>query len=370
VYFRVSFSHTDSCSVKRVNYYQFLRGTYFDSFVEALSSWPKGQLRNLSLVQDLPRDYNGLGFAQPLVFFSFKPLVVLSTSIYTSNLVKLSIRIPSRDVVTFIASQPDSFKSLEVIDVSTCSVSVPQIRTLLVRFPKLRHIIADDSRAFVRIEAMTLWHALGRAFAFAAVERAGEMENAFRARATLLAAEGNGAPVQADVPHRSRPGRRGVATATISLRETRTTNTPNPHPNQASGGNNRDTRLKVLPMPPLARSLSVDAYMDSNLDSYANFQRQFQVGWEEGINMLRSVWKRMQTSQSRSTTRVMAPRDCKFLADRNSSDPDAETSPCLPVGVSFDWEGLMTNEWPCPVLCCAGERGERGLHATGCGHFL
>ena len=384
VHFSINHVLTICCSVKRVNYLQFLKGAYFDSSVDVISTWPKGRLHRLSLVQELPNDFNGLGFAQPLVFFTFKPFVVLSTSIVAGSIRQLRISIPSRDIVPFITSQLDSLKSLEMIDVSASLVSVPQIKALLARFPRLRHIIADSCNGFTRIEAMTLWHALGRAFAFAAIERAAELDNKLKTHVWLQGSGENPRPEdelgRRGAERRIRPGRRGVATATISLREPRVTTVTNGNI-QATTSTDRlktELKVKVLPYPSSLVSISVDAYAKLDTDQgqahalHESFRQRFRLGWDEGVAMLRAIWKRMQISHTRGTTRVFVPQGCVFLVHSDDSRPtgkDNELSGCVPVGSTFDWEGLIGYDWPYPTLCCAGSSEDKTLHEQHCGHF-
>lgn len=292
-----------------------------------------------------------------------------------SKLRSLKIQIPSRDMTPFITSKTESFSSLENVDISTGSISVPQIKILLVRFPQLRHIVADDSNSYTRIEEGTLWHALGRSFAFAAIERADELESSMKSDSSRL-----GFPddmMHPEALRRSRPGRRGLATATISLR-----NQPQVTPGIQTPATTFSTvsthtmgpKIRVLPLPANLTSLSINAYAKAQTTQHDEFRTLFIAGWDEGITMLRAVWRRMQTSHMRGTSCVMAPRECKFLAGNGRPHPrdDGEQqkmSTCVNVGSGFDWDGLFAYEWPRPVLCCAGSSDDLNLHVAHCGHF-
>ncbi|KAG6915258.1 hypothetical protein DXG01_012443 [Tephrocybe rancida] len=236
--------------VKKATYYQFLKGSYFDSTLLALSAWPpspKG-LPKLSIVQDAftpdPNDPTPR-FAQPIVFFRLDlhlSLLVHSDASQRS-LDALRVRIPARPVIQPLtiaylhpSLPPDSTTSaispspppIHFLDLATCSVSESDAEKLLVRFTALQHLILDGCTSLLRGGAPPepeWWAAFGRRLVLAGVKRAKDRERELREwyeaqqrmsmPPELLDAENER---QTDEPKRVRKGRRGLATATITLR--------------------------------------------------------------------------------------------------------------------------------------------------------
>ncbi|KAL1738489.1 hypothetical protein HDZ31DRAFT_17953, partial [Schizophyllum fasciatum] len=217
--------------VQRANYYQFLKGAYFDSALLQLSRWTPGHLPSLSIVQDPldPDVQRKQKFAQPLVFFRLDPyLSALAQCDYLSTVSSFRLRIPGRQVARSLASSSRALPSLEFLDLTTCNVMESDVHLILTRFSRLRHLVLDAC-AIVRPEMHESdWFNFGKQCATIGVHRARQREKLLKAwLEEQVAIEERvyekyglaGPPSTSKAPPKARRGRRGLATATISLRE-------------------------------------------------------------------------------------------------------------------------------------------------------
>ncbi|KAI5120587.1 hypothetical protein M0805_002537 [Coniferiporia weirii] len=394
--------------VLKANYYQFLKGAYFDSTLSALSRWPSSSLETLSIVQD--PHVGQVHFAQPLVFFTFQPLAALSTSPVSAHISALRLRIPARDVVPFIAAAPRAFPALTALDLSTGNIKDAQLARLLTRFSRVQHVRLDACSLITAREGVvgpavaagaadSEWATLGRSCALAGARRAKEREKALKAWREALDAAVGPAHAQDAQPQRSRAraGRKGLATAAISLRGATgfvpvvlTPAAPVPSSSTPSNMLPHEAlqKIRVVPAPPslltlcTTASTPAPALVDApaaeagageapgaalGADTAAAAARrsaaraEFARGWAEGITTLRAMWLRLRTSQQNGTVRVMA------LSEDGSMGAQGEGIDGL-VDLE-DWTELDKAEWPCAVLCLAGEGSAEGaVHVEGCGH--
>ncbi|THG99502.1 hypothetical protein EW145_g7257, partial [Phellinidium pouzarii] len=181
----------------------------------------------------------------------------------------------------------------------------------------------------------------------------------------------------------ARAGRKGLATAAISLRGA---SEPGPMvapivlkpSSPATRAALRATvqKIRIVPSPPSLLTLCTSAAAPAAADGvdtstsarFSQARDEFKLGWVEGIATLRSIWLRLQTSQKNGTIRVMVLSD--------DADMDAEAEAGREEGLvgfadleSCRWAELDKSQWPCAVLCLAGERPD-ALHAEGCGHSV
>ncbi|CAL1694048.1 unnamed protein product [Somion occarium] len=347
--------------VQRATYYQFLKGAYFDSTLLALSRWSKGScpLPSLSIIQDaLDATIAPTGrFAQPLVFFRLDPFRTLSYSPLTSELEHFRLRIPSRQVARFIYSVANSFPALEFLDLSTCNVVESDVEAILGRFGKLKHLVLDGCSVvsqrsdLAEEERQNLWALLGKSMALAGVKLAKEREkklkvwleaNVLRASMNALQVADAG-PAAPPVPVQRRPrrGRRGLATATISLRESLP-----PDAEPLPGLPSRHTgppvalstqKIRILPPQPLLRTFATTApgYHKTVKDKdtqHSSIRGQFERGWAEGVAQLSAIRGRLLRSWQ-GGMRVVAFRhhhlSTLYDEDNESGDGSSEERLCV-----------------------------------------
>ncbi|KLO15196.1 DUF300-domain-containing protein [Schizopora paradoxa] len=397
--------------VKKVNYLPFLKGSYYDSALLELSSWPRptpgSGLHFLSIIQEpLPPssasgELQGLAsangkFAQPIAFFSFNPLATLIASPPLVHLRSLSVRIPAREVALYLLSAP---ARLTRLDISTTSVSLRVLEKLLSRNPRLEHLVLDGTSGAVpdRVEQwQEAWVGLGRACAAFGIARAKEQEKEMN---DLLArthqegevGEGDGNNNHDDAGGRrtARKGRRGVAVSTISLRGV---TKPIPLPSSISissassstaaifaSTSAKVNKFRIAPSPPALRSVCVSiarrsgSLRDSRDDAQdADAQALFKEGWDDGVAHLRTRWTRFKTtvltsifipSSRNGTTVVLMALEGDSLqnagdATNAGQEGQEDTRTSLTPATSEALERLVARDFVCPVLCFAGDTGE------------
>lgn len=387
-------------SVKTATYYQFLKGSYFDAIFDLIAGWPSSSsLTRLSIIQDpLPPPPAGRSaFAQPIVFFSLTPLTTLSLSPATQNITHLRLRIPSRQPVRFIiSSKPEDlhtgkypFPNTTVLDISTCALrNYSDLESLLnfVGGGHLRHLLLDHTGLCDGVARN--WEMLGRTCALAGVKRSRDYEKTLKTLRHAITADTDNlegteerlANIAQD--RRVRPGRRGMATATISLRGERpivpAASTSLPHP----GSSEKAAKIRICPSPPRLLSLCISLPGQQHVAEEvrireASARTDFIRGWSEGVGQLRSIWTRLRQSQSKGV------KVCRFHVggqNEGSEDIPMHTGLVEMRGSHNDklWEELDTLQPP--VLCFAGPRGEGFLdghleddwsgHPNGCGHRI
>lgn len=379
--------------MKTASYYQFLKGSYFDSTLDLISTWPSNSsLSRFSIIVDpLPQRQKGADatFAQPIVFFSLTPLTRISISPATRNVTHVRLRVPSRHLVRFIASRPRSrnpFPNATLLDLSTSWIRSFDELELLLNFVgggDLQHLILDHTG--LCDGGARNWEMLGRTCALAGVKHSREHEKALRSRAqddTMVASDNQGGTHLGPPEHAqhrpARRGRRGLATATISLRDHPTTliasTLPSPSP-----APHKPTKIRIRPSPPRLLSLCVSLPLpagENNAEEIRSHETDaltdFARGWSEGIRQLRSIWTRLRQSQ------LNGVKVFRFdIEGKNESSGDNILHGLVEMcGLKDDklWEELDTLQPP--VLCFSGTRGEHFVgnewpgHPNNCGHRI
>ncbi|KAF8580813.1 hypothetical protein K439DRAFT_1355890 [Ramaria rubella] len=388
--------------VQTATYYQFLKGSYFDPTLELISMWPSTcSLSRVSIIQDpLPPPPSGTqikAFAQPIVFFSLTPLTTLSISPATQKVTHVRLRIPSRQLVRFIApaSPPGKvqypFPNAALLDLSTSYIrETSDVEALLnyVGGGRLRHLILDNTGLCDNGE----WEVLGKACALAGVKHSREREKALKAWAQTEAMTNNNqdeldgsAPGHVD-GRRPRRGRRGLATATISLRDRPIDTTPTiPMFLPASESSRQATKIRIMPPPPRLQSLCTNLPRllgqpigQENIGAQvAEARASFENGWSKGLSQLQSMWTRLRQSRTNGVRVFRLDVD-----GQNELDEDVGKFAGLvemeEPGRDKAWEGFDATIQP-PVLCFSGARGEDWevslennwtTHPEGCGHRI
>lgn len=362
--------------VERATYLPFLQGSYFDSTLVQLTRWPatkENHLKNLSITQDTISYSAHIRFAQPIVFFSFRPLTELAISPIGQFIQALRITVPAKPVISYLASQENSFPQLEFLDISTTALPPPSperaISTLLEKLIRLRHIVIDRNAGTMPRDSPG-WASLGRACALAGVGRAKQKEKEIQEwvdrkreeEEAIRAAVAEETPVLPAPPvavapapaARGRRGRRGLAAATISLRDPRPADaTSGPSSSRTSNNDPSIRRIRVVPSPPTLRTFSTAFAGPSNpaAQQRLDWSRAFINGFMDGCRTLNAIWKRMQDS---ATVRVMRFTD----TDPEPFQVDGDDIPAVfrgvtDIAVAGHWIGWEPTE---PVICFGTER--------------
>ncbi|KAI6047830.1 hypothetical protein EDC04DRAFT_2556271 [Pisolithus marmoratus] len=348
--------------VQRATYYQFLKGAYFDTALQALSQWPSYNLRMLSIVQDPldPEVARAQRFAQPLVFFHFDVLTKLVCSPCFRSASNLRLRIPSRQVAPFLFNTAQAVPALSLLDLSTCHVRFADVEGLIARFSNLKHLILNGCTITQGQSHEGDWVAVGKMVALGTVKAAKDREKKLKTwlenNAIRLQISEAGTTEQPTgelrAGRRIRPGRRGLATATISLRDS--------PPREAAHVSHRNIsvpKIRVLPTAPTICSLSTTLDVHSTRDAHT-ISTEFQQGWEQGIAQLSAIRSRLYQSW-KNEVRVMYISDDQGMEDgfEGLRDIDSETH----------FHDVQSALCPVPVLCLAGFNLTTE-HAEGCGH--
>jgi len=367
-----------------INIYQ---GVYFDSTLSALAKWPPQKIPRLSIVQDPHQEASTekQTFAQPIVFFLLDPhlsVLVHSPSI-AHSMTALRLRIPSRPVARplciSLPGQKDLYHSpeaspvvpnLEFLDLSTCGVIEGELEMILARFRNLRHLIIDGC-AVLRAEIhQGEWGALGKRCALIGVHRAREREKELKAHLEegkvgggqqALGSDGGPAqlimnPGTRSEPRRQRPGRRGLATPTMSIRD-RSSGIPR------SPGLPKPPipKIRILPFVPRLVTLATTTMIGVEPCRHATMRSEFEAGWTEGMAQLEVAYARLRTS-SRHGVRLLREDGESRNVGMNGMEGLED------IDVDDDEAFAITKDTP-PILCLAGPtRNEH--HVPDCGHFV
>lgn len=366
-----------------------VKGVYFDSLLLAIAKWPPQEMPAISIVQDpqiLTVDVARKSFAQPLVFFRIDPY--LSIMIHSPSLAHsmraLRLRIPSRPVARALCVCPgpgtyypaDSYPAmpnLEFLDVSTCGMIEAELDMILAHFRNLKHLIIDGCTV-PRVQGE--WAALGKRCALVGVKRARDREKELKAwmeERWIESHETVGSDIEpaqmVDLPERteprrSRPGRRGLATATMSLRDHSAESS-----SQSSSPRNHDDntpkpvipKTRILPFVPCLETLATTPSMDIDSSRRSAIQAEFEAGWGEGIAQLAVTRARMRTS-ARNGVRLL----------RFAEDSEMQSGPVHGMKGLVDVDSLDEDTFTVPLnaapkLCLTGCGDE---HVAGCGHTI
>lgn len=297
-------------------------------------------------------------FAQPLVFFQLAPLTALVSSKYLASLKSFRLRIPGRQFVKFLCARPGALANLELLDVSTSMIAELEVETLLGQFTGLRHLLLDHCN-MKRLDLLDgEWAALGKSCAIAGVKRAKEREK--KLREWLEANNPDPEPqvvvvVGPAVPESGRPrrGRRGIANATISLRE-------RDEPARPVGRISANVpKIRILPSPPTLTSLAITATSYIAHDRHDVIRADFQRGWSDGLAQLNAVRSRLRQSWKNGI------RVVKFSENAGVSEHGLDGLVDIDE-VNMNDTGALGDA---PLLCLVGSGRKEG-HVEGCGHSL
>lgn len=347
--------------VKVATYYQFLKGAYFDTTLTALSRWPSYKLPTLSIVQDPPESMisSGKHFAQPLVFFKLEPISVLLCSEYIRSLAHLRLRIPSRQVSRFISSIPSPVPALRLLDLSTCNILASDMEGILIRFHNLQHLILDGCSVARDQSQATEWNNIGKICATATVRRAKAREKELKTWLQHNAATATALAVMPQpAARRIRPGRRGLATATISLREEEPT-ASEPDIIHVPAGI-VIPKVRIVPSPPVLLSLCTSASFITDVQ-HQTIREEFEKGWDEGLAQLAAVKSRLYGSW-KNGIRMM-----RITADVSGGGYDGLEAI---EGESTFYSKQDNNASLAPPALCLAGSGTSGKHVEGCGHNI
>lgn len=248
-----------------------------------------------------------------------------------------------------------------------------EIETLLARFTKLRHLILDGC-GMKRLEAVDgEWFALGKNCSLVGVKRAKDRERKLKvwleANAVRSAVIDNEQSVAEGVQlngqdgiRRRRPGRRGLATATISLRETsgRDISLPPVRPSVAIA---QVTKIRILPPLPTLTSLAIATSSGIPPDRYLDIRTNFERGWTEGLAQLMATRRRLRQSWQNGI------RVVRFAKEGSMSEEGLDGLVDMDSGNEIDFSSATAEAGKIPLLCLAGA-GRKDDHVEDCGHMI
>lgn len=335
--------------VQRATYLQFLKGSYFDSTLDCIASWPPKSLDNLSISQDplKPEMVPGPSFAQPIVFFQLQSLIPLSMDAPPH----FRLSLPNRPVAPHLCAR--SNKSTIILDLSHCKITRPDVSSLLAHFISLEHLILDDCSVLPQDASPEDWSAFGKQCALAGSQRAREREKKVKAWLDTVRAQeaatgmGRGAPTQ-----RGKKGRKGLSTATISLRhipiEGHATSTQFASTSFPAPPLHVQT-IRILPILPTISSIC----LKSPRQSTAVAREEFAAGWKEGIAQVSALRQRLWLANLRHGIWVMT-------YEHNQEKEQALVG-LVRVQEQEDFRSPV--DCPPPLLCFMEEETH-----VGCGH--
>ncbi|GAA98801.1 uncharacterized protein L969DRAFT_95483 [Mixia osmundae IAM 14324] len=287
------------------SYYRFLAGIYFDGVLKELAKWPGTvPLKRLSLIQTMPRmthelrdgseDLKPLSgaprtrFAQPIVFFDLRCVAALCRN---EQLTHLTIRIPRRRVLAVLSDNDPLDKpllpQLRCLDVSTTLVdSSAGMWQLLARFPRLEHLVLDETNLVTRSTSDEELHAIGKNCALTGLLRMKRLQKLVKVSYNAFVAA---SPF--DVPE----------------------------------------RFILLPPAPCLRSICAGC---EGLDDAAGLQKSFHKGWREGANLVRDAVR------DRLSDLDIASRKQKTFAFLEFANTDAISDAVYKKPVSI-WQSFL-----------------------------
>ncbi len=367
--------------MEKATYYQFLKvtfvmviyqfismipckGSYSDSMIAEMSMWPPlNEFKHLSILQDpFPRGAVTLrkSFAQPIVFFSLMVIKSLAVSPVASSLTHVRIRVPLRPVFQHLLTQ-GSFPNARVLDLGTTALDNPLVSlpNLLSVMNRIRHLLLDD--CYLSREG---WKDLGRALAVEGLSRANSRESAVKkwveenSSSAGDTVDDGSLPLQSSTSATRRPhkGRKGLASATFSIRSRFPPRQPAPptapRPQQVSMD-----RIRILPPIPQLESLSTTLSPKPDTSKRLEWRNEFASGWLSGVATVRAVWTRLQASFRAGNVRLMRFDESYIPRDLQTDEPDGLLG-LLDVDLSdgdfWEWDNSV------PTICF----GARNLHPS------
>lgn len=293
------------------------------------------------------------------MFFRLDPIHTLACSPYLRSLTSLRLRVPSRQVAPFIYT---SIPGLRILDLSTCNIRLADVEALAARFQQLVHLIVDGCNIMWGDAQESEWTNVGKTCALATVKAAKEREKKLKTWLQAQAIRTNPDLELATAPEeevaatrRARPGRRGLAAATISLRDMPTRTTA-----PVIRANTSAPKIRVVPASPSLCSLSTTT-STLHKDKHDVIRAQFERGWDEGLAQLTAIRSRLYQSW-RNGVRMMRIAGDPGIEEgfEGLEDVDGE-------GAFYGRDGSR-NIWAVPVLCLAGTVSNSVQHVDGCGH--
>ena len=247
-----------------------------------------------------------------------------------------------------------------------------EVDTIMVHFPSLQHLILDGCLIMRGDLREGEWNALGRRCALVGVRRAKEREKVLKTwLESSTTVEGSDAAPGGRDPNPDRKvkgGRKGLATATISLRKPDANPSPLSRPllSKRQVGQSKKGYSRIRVLPPISRlvSLSIALSPTHSPDKYPIIRAEFEEGWAEGVAVLAMTRSRLRTS-ARNGVRVM-----KF-AKSVMADEELEYEEGLDGLEDVDMSGeedRLSSQDP-PILCFAGP-ARAGMHEDNCGHSV
>ncbi|KAK0199051.1 hypothetical protein F5146DRAFT_919701 [Armillaria mellea] len=366
--------------VQKATYLQFLKGSYFDSTLSALAQWPHETLRTLSVVQDplgliqiqvAPRP----SFAQPIVFFRLDH--TFSSLLLCPYINALRFRLPSRTLMRAVTNaSPRTYSHIRVLDMSTTSTYDADIDTIVTRFSKLEHLVLDGcSTLHNALGGATLegpgtreeWYGLGKRCALGGARRSREREKMVKHWLQEANREHEQIAATESTAKRPRKGRKGLATATISLRSASPPPSQVPGPSKLSPPVDLPQKVRIIPPAPTLRSLSI-ALPNTPVDLHGEILSAFERGWKDGLAQIATTRRTILRAWVRRTRcDKFDTKVAKFDADEDKWDglnglEDVEVD-------DLEGEDRFVEECGVPVLCLLGPDSEES-HQTGCGHQM
>ena len=192
---------------------------------------------------------------------------------------------------------------------------------------------------------------------------------------SIVLAGTDGAPAQPPEARRVRRGRRGLATATVSLRA------PSPPPAPRRAMDPRAPRpaiqkTRILPCLPSLKTLCTTVSTVVRPAAYASIRSEFEAGWAEGIAVLNVTRARLRESAKNGVNIV------RFAGAREDPTSESESeghwqdhSAAFHSLEKVDRNDAEAFSIPVeftsavPILCFAGSKGLED-HPPGCGHSI
>ncbi|KZO90780.1 hypothetical protein CALVIDRAFT_506313 [Calocera viscosa TUFC12733] len=312
------------------NYLPFLKGSYYDSTFDAIAHSPPPRLTHFDVTQDAFLLSKALrrNFAPPIVLFATACLTHLTAaSSMRASLRTLRLRFPQRPILQHLSPLPN----MEALDLSTTTLTPADLRMVFVKFPRLRHLVLDHTGFYIscgKDGAEEELREAGRICAMWGVGRARDVEREAKDWwATQMAKqygardENDSAPSDADQPApgpardtgvRKTPkkGRRGIATATISLRDhvVASSSSSAVLPARSTPGQIQ-TKFHVLPPLPSLHTIALGVSERGITTAVrATWMAEFAQGWLEGRRRLIDFCRRYKPTPTSRVFHLPAER--------------------------------------------------------------